>query len=249
MKGEAANQALRDINHLLATSDVGEIELKDSRVDHTRNMSPFHVSVVFNEKCFKKILAFNNATSNTLVEYGTFFYGRIKGNTLYIEDYKSDFARCDGVFVDDAVCVTERNMFEKIVLTEKTKKNPNPYNVVVHFHTHPAYGITENYEAYKTCTTRYSDQDLYSYGYLQKYRQPKSENIIIYLGGLLAVDDGRTQISMVYYDPKKKDFYNVSNIYYMCNGNLIKFNNYDITRSKKIEDTSGIRLMKELKDN
>lgn len=249
MYGEIPNQALFEINARLKSREIPADEMKQARVDHTTDMSKFHVSVLFSEKCFKKLIEMNNDTANNLRENGTFFYGRIKGNTLFIVDYKSDFIRTDGIYKNAAVNVSERNMLEKIVLTEKTKRNPQPYNVVVHFHTHPAYVVNDSNKIIKPNTTRYSDQDLYSYGYLQKYHQPKTENIIIYTGGLLAVDNSRSQISMVYYDPVKKDFFNINNIYYGYKGELFKFNNQDISKSKKIEDTSGIKLMKELKQD
>ena len=54
---------------------------------------------------------------------------------------------------------------------------------------------------------------------------------------------------MVFYDPAREDFFNINNNYYGYNGRLLKFNNADITKSKEIEDTSGIKLIKELKDN
>ena len=140
-------------------------------------------------------------------------------------------------------------MKEKKLLTEKSDLNTNPYNVVVHFHTHPTYGITKDLQVVKPNTTLYSDQDLYTYAYLQRYHQPTTDDRIFYIGGLLGVDKDRSQISAVFYDVGTKDFYNIEGIYYIYHGELYKFNNYDITNSKKIEDTSGIKLMKELKEN
>ena len=249
MNGQVAKGALRVINSRLETDVIPSEELHGSRIDHTTDMNKFHVSVVFNERCLKKLIQMNNATRKELIEYGTFFYGRIKNNTLYIETYMSDFERANSEFVEAAVNVTDRNLKEKEMLTEHSELNTNPYNVVVHFHTHPAYAITEDYRAVKPNTTRYSDQDLYTYGYLQKYHQPESGNVVLYIGGLLAVDDDRSQISMVFYDKVRKDFFNINNLYYIFHGQLFKFNNFDITKSEKIEDTSGIKLMKELKDN
>jgi len=249
MKGVRQKETLSKINQLLTTTTIPDTELKGSHIDHTTDMNKFHVSIVFNEKCVQKIIEMRNKTSNELVEYGTFFYGRIKGNTLLIENYLSDFERADSEFVDAAVNVSERNISEKELLTEYSELNQNPYNVVVHFHTHPAYGITKNHEVIKPNTTRYSDQDLYSYGYLQKYHQPKTNNFILFIGGLLAADVNRTQISAVYYDEFRKDFFNINNIYYYYHGELFKFNNYDIEQSRKIEDTSGVKIMKGLKDN
>ena len=244
MKGEIAIEALREINGLLKTAQVSNGQLKDARVDHTINMNKFHVSVIFSEKCFKKIIEFNNLTNHELIEHGAFFYGRVKGNSILVEDYFSEFEHTQGEFIDAAVHVTEKNLKEKQLLTEKSTINQNPYNVVIHFHTHPAYGIRADHQVLKTNTTRYSDQDLYTIGYLQKYHQPVSDNFVIYTGGLLAVDDGRTQISMIYYDPGKKDFFNINNLYYMYGDQLYKFNNYDITRSEKLDKTNTVKLMK-----
>ena len=249
MRGKKALEALREINTLLRTANIPSKELPDARIDHTTDLAPFYVSIVFTERCLKRIIEMNNATRKNLVEYGTFFYGRLTGKTLYIDNYLSDFEKADSVFVEAAVNVTKRNMKEKEMLTEKSELNTNPYNVVVHFHTHPAYGITSDHKVFKPNTTRYSDQDLYTYAYLQKYHQPKSENRIFFIGGLLGVDNDRSQISAVFYDLGTKDFYNIEGIYYIYHNELFKFNNFDIANSKKIEDTSGIKLMKELKEN
>ena len=118
----------------------------------------------------------------------------------------------------------------------------------MHFHTHPSYAIKGDYRIIKPNTTLYSDQDLYSYGYMQKYFQPESDNFVLFIGGLLACDLDRNQISMVFYNKLRKDFFNIKNIYYIYHDELFKFNNYDIAKSEKIEDTSGIKLMKELKE-
>jgi hypothetical protein len=248
MKGEIAIQALKEINNMLKTKVISNNELRDARIDHTTNMGKCYVSVVFNEKCFKKLIEFNNKTRSTLTECGTFFYGRMKGNTIYVEDFFSDFELGQGEFADASVHVTNRNLQEKKLLTERSEVNHNPYNVVIHFHTHPSYGITDEYQVIKTKTTRYSDQDLYTLAYLQKNHQPTSNNVIVFSGGLLAVDDCRTQISMVYYDLIRKDFYNMDNIYYMYQDKLFKFNNYDITRSKQLDESNCIKLKKELEE-
>ena len=249
MKGQVAKEALRVINTRVATDVIPNDTLNEARIDHTTDMNKFHVSVVFNERCLKKIIKMNNETRRELAEHGTFFYGRIKDNTLYIEEYLSDFEKADSEFVEAAVNVTDRNMKEVSLLTEHSMVNTKPYNVVVHFHTHPAYVISKGFRVFKPNTTRYSEQDLYTYAYMQKYRQPTTGNAVLFTGGLLAVDEERSQISMVFYDAVRKDFFNINNLYYMFHDELYKFNNFDITQSKKIEDTSGIKLMKELKDN
>ena len=244
MKGEVAIEALREINGLLKTAEVSNGVLQDARVDHTTNMNKFHVSLIFSEECFKKIIDFNNSTNSELIEHGAFFYGRVKGNTIYVTKCFSEFAHTEGQFFDAAVQITDANWREKKFLTENSAMNDRPYNIVVHFHTHPAYGIRSNYEVVKTNTTRYSDQDLYTIGYLQKYHQPTTNNFVIFLGGLLAVDDRRSQISVIYYDPVRKDFFNISNLYYEYEGKVFQFNNYDITQSKKVSDTNAVKLMK-----
>jgi hypothetical protein len=246
MIGELALQALTEINGLLKTKAVSNNKLNQARVDHTTDMAPFYVSVIFNEKCFKKIMKLAETTSKSFTETGTFFYGRVKDNSLIIEGYASDFELANDNCFDVSVNITKRNILEKVILTEKTKKNPNPYNVVVHFHTHPSYGINDKNEVFKTKTTRYSDQDLYTIGYLQKYHQPSSDNIVIYTGGLLAADDARIQLSMIYYDVARKDFYNIKNIYYMSNGQFYKFNNYDISKNEELDETNTIKLQKTL---
>ena len=249
MKGQRAKEALGDINRVLASRKIPSSYLNQARIDHTTDMNSFYASVVFNERCTMKLLQSECYTKKNQVEAGTFFYGKVRGNTLYIDTYLSDFEHADGVYRNCAVDVTDHNLKELDLMTEKSEFNQHPYNVVVHFHTHPSVVINRNGVPITPNTFRYSEQDLYTYGYLQKYSQPVSDNFVLFIGGLMGINDERTQISMVFYDAVRKDFFNISNIYFLSNGELHKFNNFDITNSKKIEDTSGIKLMKELKGN
>jgi hypothetical protein len=161
----------------------------------------------------------------------------------------SDFEKSDGLYKNCSVDITEKNMRELDMMTEYSSFNNHPYNIVVHVHTHPPVVINEHGVPITPNTFKYSEQDLYSYGYMQKYCQPITNNFVLFLGCLFAVDKERTQISIVHYDKVRKDFYNVSNIYFIHEGELYKFNNYNVENSRKIDDTTGIKLMKELKEN
>lgn len=113
-------------------------------------------------------------------------------------------------------------------MTEKTDENPNPFNIVMHFHTHPDHVKDKEGNIITPASLLYSENDLYSYAYHQKYLQPNSNNSVIFLGGLLPANNGHPQINCVYYDIIKKNFVNIPNIYYIYKNNVCKFNNNQI---------------------
>ena len=81
------------------------------------------------------------------------------------------------------------------------------YDVVVHVHTHPELGD----EYASDC---YSNQDLYTYGYLQKHHQ-YGTYYTLFIGAMLNNHNGKENISFVYYDEEDKTFYKIPNIYYV----------------------------------
>ena len=135
---KSAKEAMKEILEQLKTSEVDNDNLlKGHRIDQYTDMIQNHNTIlVLNEEVMSKILSFSNANNESNYrEFGTYFYGKNIDNIIYISGYTgTDFEEADGLYEKGAVEVTQRNLQEMDILTSKIE---NPYNVVVHFHTHP----------------------------------------------------------------------------------------------------------------
>lgn len=224
-------KALKDINDLLKHEAVDNNNLLTGhRINHKTDLEQLdNAKIVFSEPAFKKLVnIINDAINNDFTEYGTYFYGDVLQNVLYIEYSLSNFESSNGIYKSGAVDVTEKNLKEMSFMTEKTSNNHNPFNIVMHFHTHPDH-IKDFYGNILTPSSLlYSENDLYSYAYQQKYLQPTSNNPVIFLGCLVATNYGNPQINCVLYDERKQNFINIPNIYYINNDKVFKFNNVGI---------------------
>ena len=105
--------------------------------------------------------------------------------------------------------LVKKSLKELEILTQKIE---NPYNIVVHFHTHSSYGINNNGDLIKPASNLYSENDLYLYAYHQVYMQPNN-NPVIYLGSLLFNSLNDVEINFVFYDSINLEFCNLTNIY------------------------------------
>lgn len=91
----------------------------------------------------------------------------------------------------------------------------------MHFHTHPDT-IYENGVSIVIHPLVMSQNDLYSYGFHQKYLQPDSGNKVLYLGGMLSKNHNRPELSIVTFDTDNEEFYFINNIFLVDNGELIR---------------------------
>ncbi len=240
----SAQSALSEITKRLKNKEVEDDLLTGHRINHKTDLEQLQTAkVVFSEHAFKKLIDFmNKIINNDFTEYGTYFYGKVLNNILYIEGYLSDFAHSDGIYASGAVDVTNKNLKELELMTEKTEENPNPFNVVMHLHTHPDHIKDENGNIIIPKSRLYSENDLYSYAYQQKYLQPDSKNSVIFLGALVSANNGHPQINCVYYDITKENFVNIPNIYYMYKNNVHKFNNNQIDNNIVISEEESQKI-------
>lgn len=186
----------------LETSVVNnDILLKGTSINQREDFKNLKTKIVFGEKASKKLLDMvKKVISTDSREYGAYFFGNIHDGIVYFDDFGSDFALTDGVYENGAVEVTPQNLKE---LDQKTEKEytDKPCNAVMHFHTHPDT-MYENGEPVVIHPLVMSQNDLYSYGFHQKYLQPNSGNKVVYLGGMLSKNHNKPEFSVVTFDIK-----------------------------------------------
>lgn len=186
--------------------------LKGTSINQREDFKKLKTKIVFGEKASKKLLSLVKEVKNTDArEYGVYFFGNIYDGIVYFDDFGSDFELANGIFENGAVEVTPQNLKE---LDQKTEKEytDKPCNAVMHFHTHPDT-MYENGEPTIIHPLVMSQNDLYSYGFHQKYLQPNSGNKVVYLGGMLSKNHNRPEFSVVTFDLKEEEFYYMNNIF------------------------------------
>lgn len=237
-----AKQALKEINEKLKNSEVDNDNLlMGHRINHKKDMEQIcNVKVILSEEIILKIVEFANQNhEQNYREFGTYFYGRMINNIIYISGYTgTDFCLSDGVYNNGAVDVSEKSLKELESLTQKIE---NPYNIVVHFHTHPSYVINNNGVLIKPASNFYSENDLYSYAYHQVYMQPNNSPVI-YLGGLIFNNLNSAEINFVFYDSINHEFCNLTNMYYLMNNNIYKINNGIMTDNSIISGKEKVKI-------
>lgn len=228
MNKEVRN-ALNAINEKLKTQRVDNNNLiKGHRIDQRKDLKELGTKIVFNEKTTKRLCELMRKVLDTdLIEYGCYFFGKVGNGFVYIDDYGSEFSHSNGLYANAAVEVTTKNLEE---LDQKTEKEftDKPYEIVIHFHTHPDYVKDNAGNIIKTASLIMSEQDLYNYGFHQLYLQPRSNNKVIFIGCMLAKNYNNPQISSVTYDESKQEFYSIKPIYIIKNNKLIKVNNNNL---------------------
>lgn len=233
---ESAKVAMNEIVERLKTVEVDNDNLlEEHRIDHHTDMiQNDYVNLVLGEDVIRKILSFVAANNESNYrEFGTYFYGKKIENTIYVTGYTgTDFEESDGVYSKGAVDVTEKNILELEMLTSKIA---NPYNVVIHFHTHPDYVKDSSGNLIKPASNLFSENDLYSYAYHQVHMQHKN-NSVVYIGGMSSNKNGVPEINLVFYDPEKELFCNINKIFYFMKNNLCKIENDSLVDTKVVDD-------------
>lgn len=205
----------------LDTSIVDNNLLKGTSINQRTDFQKINTKIVFSEKASKKLLSLvKNVISTDSREYGVYFFGNIYDGIVYFDDFGSDFELADGVYENGAVEVTPQNLKE---LDQKTEKEftDKPCNTVMHFHTHPDT-MYENGEPVVIHPLVMSQNDLYSYGFHQKYLQPNSGNKVVYLGGMLSKNHNKPEFSIITFDTIEEDFYYMNNIFLFMNDELVR---------------------------
>ena len=246
--------AIRKINESVKNGISSGVEFVDARINHNSDLEQKSIPIVFNEKCIKKILeSCNEVVNSRTEERGTFFYGRIINDMMIFDTYKSDFELADGVFENGAVSM-ENCLPELEEMTKPSKNNSKPYNVVMHFHVHPSYVLVKNSEGnYEEIDVNYrslllSDQDYLAYEWLDNTQQYNPEGKTIFLGGLLSVNYGiKPNFTCVTYVDEKETFINFTNIYYIINDKVFRFNRFNISNSKLTNEESCHKIIDSIK--
>lgn len=243
---EAAIEALKEINERLKTNKIdGKHLLRGHRIDHNMDIEQNEeIRIILGEEVTDRIFEFARKSNfDDFIEYGTYFFGRMLGDYVYISKYtQTDFENFDTKYIGGSVCATEQNMYELKQMTDRKNFVSKPYNVVVHFHTHPDHFIDKNGKIITPASNYYSENDLYSYGYQQVYLQ-QNDNHILYIGCLLSNNKGFPIISFVIYDEDKKNFINIKNAYYILDGELCKFIDGEIINQTLVDKNEKIKLI------
>lgn len=196
-------------------------------INQRTDFNRLNAKIVFNERTTKKLKSMvTNVTNTDSREYGVYFFGNICNGIFYFDDFGSDFALANGVYENGAVDVTQQNLKELDEKTEKKYTN-NPCNAVMHFHTHPDT-IYENGVPAVIHPLVMSQNDLYSYGFHQKYLQPNSGNTVRYLGGMLSKNHNKPEFNVVTFDVSREEFFYMNDVFIVENGKLkrVDVNNF-----------------------
>lgn len=207
--------------------------LQGTSINQRTDFKKISTKIVFSEKASKKLLSIvKSVISTDSREYGVYFFGNVYNGFVFFDDYGSDFALADGVYENGAVDVTPQNLEE---LDQKTEKRytDKPCNAVMHFHTHPDT-IYENGVPAVIHPLVMSQNDLYSYGFHQKYLQPESGNKVLYFGGMLSKNHNSPEFSIVTFDADNEEFYYMNDIFLVDNGELIRVDDNDFLNTTYI---------------
>ncbi len=172
--------------------------------------------IILSEKCFARLSGNINLcafSGKQELEYGTFLYGKeINTNIIYF-DIPSNFDNYTPSYREFSVNTPE-------MLEEKDKAiNGNKYDCLAHVHTHPFIGGTCQF---------FSNQDLSVLKTLQLHHQPDDGRKKYFFAGLLTVSPENIfendEISFVFYDENKNDWYKITNITVLTNNQEIPLN-------------------------
>ena len=213
---------MAQILYRLETSAVNNNDLlTGTNINQRTDFQKLNTKIVFGEKASKKLISMvKDVVKMDSREFGVYFFGHTYDGFVYFDDFGSDFALSDGVYENGAVEVTPQNLEE---LDQKTEMSltDKPCNVVMHFHTHPDT-MYKNGIPVAIHPLVMSQNDLYSYGYHQKYLQPNSGNKVLYLGGMLSRNHKKPQLNVVTFATDTEEFYYINNIFLVKNGKLIR---------------------------
>lgn len=225
---------MAQILNRLETSAVDNNNLlKGTNIDQRTDFKKLSTKIVFSEKASKKLLSMVKSVANTdSREYGVYFFGNTYNGFVYFDDFGSDFASTNGVYENGGVDVTSKNIEELNIKTEK-EYTDRPCNAVMHFHTHPDT-IIENGVPAVIHPLVMSQNDLYSYAYHQKYLQPNSGNTVLYFGGMLSKNHNSPEFSVVTFDDDSEEFYYMSNMFLVENGELIRIDDKNFLNTSYI---------------
>lgn len=243
----SANEITEQIKSKInSVSDINEIVFIDYSLDHNKDIKQSKkIKVVFGEEAFFKITSLMYKTiDDDEIEYGAFFSGNIYDDIIYINDYTSDFSHRNGMYNRGNIFITNENLCELDKKIEKTINNQTPNDVVIHFSTHPLHVRNQYGKVNSYYSSLYSNQELYTYANLQKNMQPVTDNKIMYLGAMIAINNNQPQISCIYFDEVEEEFVNLMDLYYIYDNCINKLNRNDLFNVEKITKEECKKLEK-----
>lgn len=230
------SKAISEINNCL---DINEVfpTFNDRRVSLDDLNEYAGVRIIFSEEAYVRLLQLLNKQENI----GSYFYGKISNNLVYISISISDYEIRRRKNYNSVISAKKENLDELKFMTEKSDALKNPFNAVVDFR------VYESDDNNQEVGTDYTDSDLYSYAYQQLYMQPKSKNSVIYFGMISVKERGAYKLRCVFYDALECTFIRATNIYYLRNNEIYRFNNDSVDKSVELTSAERQDIIRKLK--
>lgn len=191
------------------------------------------VRIVFSEEAYTKLLQLFNKQKNI----GTYFYGKVFNNLVFISTSLSDYDVQRGT--DDSIVSYKKTCYQELkLMTEASDVMQKPFSAVIDFQIRDINAEND---------LEYMDSDLYSYAYQQLYLQPMSKNSVVYFGMILVKENDVYKLRCVFYDSLEHTFIKISNIYYLCNREMHKFNNDSIDKFVELTVNEKQDILRKLK--
>lgn len=191
------------------------------------------VRIVFSEEAYTKLLQLFNKQKNI----GTYFYGKVFNNLVFISTSLSDYDVQRGT--DDSIVSYKKTCYQELkLMTEASDVMQKPFSAVIDFQIRDINAEND---------LEYMDSDLYSYAYQQLYLQPMSKNSVVYFGMISVKENDVYKLRCVFYDSLEHTFIKISNIYYLCNREMHKFNNDSIDKFVELTVNEKQDILRKLK--
>ena len=191
------------------------------------------VRIIFSEEAYTKLLQLFNKQKNI----GTYFYGKVFNNLVFISTSLSDYDVQSGT--DDSIVSYKKTCYQELkLMTEASDVMQKPFSAVIDFQIRDINAEND---------LEYMDSDLYSYAYQQLYLQPMSKNSVVYFGMISVKENDAYKLRCVFYDSLEHTFIKISNIYYLCNREMHKFNNDSIDKFVELTVNEKQDILRKLK--
>lgn len=191
------------------------------------------VRIIFSEEAYTKLLQLFNKQKNI----GTYFYGKVFNNLIFVSTSLSDYDVQRGT--DDSIVSYKKSCYQELkLMTEASDVMQKPFSAVIDFQIRDINAEND---------LEYMDSDLYSYAYQQLYLQPMSKNSVVYFGMISVKENDAYNLRCVFYDSFEHTFIKISNIYYLCNGGMHKFNNDSIDKFVELTVNEKQDILRKLK--
>lgn len=189
--------------------------------------------IIFSEAAYTKLLQLFNKQKNI----GTYFYGKVFNNLVFISTSLSDYDVQSGT--DDSIVSYKKTCYQELkLMTEASDVMQKPFSAVIDFQIRDINAEND---------LEYMDSDLYSYAYQQLYLQPMSKNSVVYFGMISVKENDAYKLRCVFYDSLEHTFIKISNIYYLCNREMHKFNNDSIDKFVELTVNEKQDILRKLK--